>query len=94
MRWSLVAASLVMVFGLTASVGAETRCYPDDDGLVCDEPLNPDSRSRQSPWRSRPADGHGPRFDWTLDGARVYSSDGRVCWPHGDHFHCAPPRLH
>jgi hypothetical protein len=90
-------AMLVLVFGLTTSVGAETRCNRGDDGLPCDEaerlPINPDSASRLSPWRSWPSDIDGPRDDWMLDGARIYSSDGRVCWPHGDHFHCAPPRL-
>jgi hypothetical protein len=89
-------ATLALVFGLTASVGAETRCNQGDDGLVCDEagrlPTNPDSapRPRPSPWRSWPSD-----IDkaWMHDGGRIYSSDGRACWQHGDHFHCAPPRL-
>ena len=87
--------ALLLVFGLiTTSVDAETRCNRGDAGLACDdaEPLliDPDSisRSRLSPWRSWPSDIDGPRDVWMLDGARIYNSDGRVCWPHGDHFHC------
>jgi hypothetical protein len=84
---------LVLIFGFATPVGAETRCNRGGDVRVCDEAerpvISPDHapRSRLSPWRA-PWDIDGPREPWMLDGMRIDSPDGRVCWPHGDHFHC------
>jgi hypothetical protein len=89
----LATAVFVLVLGFAPSADAEMRCNPDGDELVCDnaerpviDPYYP--RPRLSPWRNRPSEIDGPREPWMLDGTQIDSPDGRVCWPHGDHFHC------
>jgi hypothetical protein len=89
----LAAATLVLVSAFATPVGAETRGSWCGDALVCNESehpvINPDhaARLRLPPWRG-PSEIDTPREEWRLDGTRSESPDGRVCWPHGDHFHC------
>jgi hypothetical protein len=51
----------------------------------------PDRRARPPMGVWRPLTGSradDAAADLMTDGPRPYGSDGRMCWPHGDHVHC------
>jgi hypothetical protein len=66
-------------------VTQEPPSMPDGDA-------SPPGRSRDPRdrlWRQWPRTPGSRGYDgWTPDGAPFHDADGRLCWPHGDHFHC------
>jgi hypothetical protein len=91
----LLLAALVLVGGLTSAASAQAPCRWDGDSLVCNEAernsADPgfDTRSRPTPWRGWPGNlGDSARDGWAMDESKFYTPDGKVCWRHGDHFHC------
>jgi hypothetical protein len=88
-------AILALIGGLSSSVASETRCTRDGDWLVCE---NGERYAIRTDSFSRPRLGLGrielgPSSDATRDNeasgaALLQSSDGLVCWAHGDHAHC------
>jgi hypothetical protein len=54
-----------------------------------DLPPSPSDPMPLAPWRDWPrVPGNAVYDGWTTDGIPFSGSDGRMCWPHGDHFHC------
>jgi hypothetical protein len=88
-------AVLALIGGLSSSAASQTRCARDGDWLVCENGeryairTDPFSRPRMGSGRME----LGPSTDGARDngasgGAPLQSSDGLVCWTHGDHAHC------
>ena len=88
-------AAIALVCGSTTAPSAQAECTREGDRLICPdgerEVVGPESDARPpfGSWRGWP----GPRRsdegrDGLTDEPRVHGSDGRICWPHGDHVHC------
>jgi hypothetical protein len=89
------AATAALVCGLAAPSTAQTRCDRDGDWLVCEDGrryairVDPFTRARVGGARGAPrVPGDEARHAGTPDPGLLVSSDGLVCWPHGDHAHC------
>lgn len=87
-----IIAAVMLLGGAAAAENAEPACTTAEPGLPCtgaESRLDGPERKIRVPSDSRygwPRAGPGER--WINDDAEPYSVDGRICWPHGDHFHC------
>ena len=90
------AVAMVALIGELASpAAAQARCTRDGSWLVCENGeryairTDPFSRPRMFPGRMElTPPGEGTRDDGAAGSALLQSSDGLVCWAHGDHAHC------
>ena len=88
-------AVLALIGGLSSSAASQTRCTRDGDWLVCENGAryairtDPFSRLRMGPNPTESgSSGYGARDNGASGGALLQTSDGLVCWAHGDHAHC------
>jgi hypothetical protein len=94
-RWLVGAAVIVLTCGVAVPADPQTRCHRDGDWLTCEDGgrypirIDGDVRSRPSLTRSAPeVPVDATRESGPTDSTLLYSSDGQVCWRHGDHAHC------
>jgi hypothetical protein len=86
---------LSLAGALAPSVAAQTRCTRDGDWLQCEDgrqyPIRPDPFRRLRPGSGRVEPrvlGDTKQEGGTTDATSLQTSDGQVCWIHGDHAHC------
>jgi hypothetical protein len=95
-RWPVGVLALVLACGVAVPAAAQIRCQRDGDWLTCEDGGRYGIRNdRDVRWRSglgraaileAPID--RPGETGTTDRTLLYSSDGQICWRHGDHAHC------
>lgn len=75
-------------FSCDAAEGRATT--PNSGAMTNSEAPGSDAfpRSPGRPWRGWPGSGDGTRDSSMMNGVPFQGSDGRTCWPHGDHVHC------
>jgi hypothetical protein len=93
-RWC---TSLVLALACWAiwAAGTESGCVGDGDRECPKEERDkvdpgPDGRSLldKSPGRLGTSPRDGGRDAKPSEDSLIHIPDGRICWPHGDHFHC------
>lgn len=75
--------------GVACNGGEPPAAAPGSAAVTDPEAIAPGAAGRPPAWRVWPgAPGGGPRGGWPMEGTPFPGPDGRMCWPHGDHFHC------